>query len=123
MYNAHELRQFFYYQLYPVFKGIISSDDLSHLLLLQHSMLILGGFQLSPVPQDNIEKATSQLKLYSSGLLNRGIPCRFLSHYIIHLPEDVEKRKCGIEAISAFPFEIFMNIFRADSKPSCRANS
>ena len=76
-------------------------------------MLLLGGFQLSPVPQNNIEKATSQLKLYSSGLLNRGIPCRFLSHYIIHLPEDVEKCKCGIEAISAFPFESFMNIFRA----------
>ena len=59
-YKAHELRQFLYYQLYPVFRGIISSDDLSHLLLLQHSMLLLGGFQLSPVPQNNIEKATSQ---------------------------------------------------------------
>ena len=67
MYNAHELRQFFYYQLYPVFRGIMSSDDWSHLMLLQHSMLLLGGFQLSPVPQNNMEKATSQLNKYYSG--------------------------------------------------------
>ena len=36
-------------------------------MLLQHSMLLLGGFQLSPVPQNNMEKATSQLNKYYSG--------------------------------------------------------
>ena len=30
-------------------------------------MLLLGGFQLSPVPQNNMEKATSQLNKYYSG--------------------------------------------------------
>jgi hypothetical protein len=111
-YKAHELRQFLYYQLYPAFRGVVSTNDLNHLLLLQYSMLLLGGFGHQPVPDADIDEATTALKAYSSGLQERQIPCRFLNHYITHLPEDVKNFQCGIESLSAFPFESFMKVFR-----------
>ena len=115
-YKAHELRQFLYNQLFPVFRGILPTEELKHLLLLQYAMLLVDGFGHELVPESDIHEATAALKAYYSGLQERGIPCRFLTHYTTHLPEDEQNLQCGIESLSAFPLQSFMKVFRKFSK-------
>jgi hypothetical protein len=50
--------------------------------------------------------------MYAIGLSERDIPCRFVSHQITHITQDVAKYKCGVEKISAFQYESFLIYFR-----------
>jgi hypothetical protein len=90
------------------------------MMLLQHSMLLFGEFQMTHLPQADIDEARSQLQAYSLGLVSRHIPCRNLSRLITQLPEEVTTLRCGIESISAFQFQIFMKIFRALTRSGSR---
>ena len=111
-YKFHVLRQFLYYHLFPTFRGILPAKDLNHVMLLQYAMILLGGYSTDKVPTSNIKTASQVLKKYATELVATGIPCRFTSHQIIHLPEDVAKFQCGVECLSAFPFENFYAFFR-----------
>lgn len=110
-YKIHELRHFLYYLLFPVFTGILDDSILEHIMLLQFSMMLLGSFDSSPVDEASIVEAESCLKRYSVELSERNIPCRFVSHQIIHIPQDVRNFKCGVETLSAFQFESFQQFF------------
>ena len=96
-YKAHVLRQFLYYLLYPVFRDILHPDTLDNLMLLQLSMIQLGGFQKGPVAPHIINKARYNLKRYSAELADLNIPCRYSSHIIIHMPDDVMNFKTGMK--------------------------
>lgn len=111
-YKDHELRQFLYYLLYPVFCNIPQPDHLDQMLLLQKAMLLLGSFNPNPVPEEDIKEATRLLKLYVQQQIDFGFPVRFTTHCLIHLPEDVATYQCGIECLSAFVFEDFQRLFR-----------
>ncbi|XP_045026785.1 uncharacterized protein LOC123470533 [Daphnia magna] len=111
-YKVHVKRNILYYLLYPLFKGILEDHDLQHIMLLQYGMLLLSPFDKNPVSQSNLLEAKKVFEQYSVGLTELGIPCRFVSHQVTHVWEDVKKYKCGIETISAFPFESFQRFFR-----------
>jgi hypothetical protein len=111
-YKHHELRDFMMYNLYPVFDGILQDDHLCNVLLLQYSVLLLGGFFPSPVEEDDIRGATAALKTYVQQLIDFGFPIRPTTHAITHLPEDVKKYQCGLEVNSAYVFENFQGFFR-----------
>lgn len=95
-YKHHELRQFLYYLMYPVFNGILPDDHLEQLLLLQQAMLLLGGFSEDRVSEENIAEATRLLKLYVRKHIDFGFLVRFTTHQIIHIPEDVARYECGM---------------------------
>jgi hypothetical protein len=105
-------RNILYYLLFPLFKGILSENDLEHIMLLQYGMMLLGSFNGEPVPKKRILKAKNILDRYSVELTEREIPCRFVSHQVSHLWQDSENFQCGIETLSAFPFESFQVFFR-----------
>lgn len=81
-------------------------------MLLQYGMLLLGSYNPGPVSKARIRKGKRILQKYSSLLTEKGIPCRYTSHEIIHLAEDVDKYQSGVETLSAFPFENFQSFFR-----------
>jgi hypothetical protein len=110
-YKMHVKRQFLYYHLYPVFEGILPDIDLNHIMMLQYSMLLLGSFESKPVHNSDIIEAQKILNMYAVELSERDIPCRFVSHQITHMPQDVAKYKCGIEKLSAFQYESFLIFF------------
>jgi hypothetical protein len=111
-YKDHELRQMLYYLLYPLFFKILDKPQFENILLLPQSMLLLGSYNPDPVPAENILKATNVLKKHVSKLKEFKYPIRFLTHNIIHLPEDAENFECGIETLGAFIYENEMGIFR-----------
>lgn len=111
-YKDHELRQFLYYLIFPVFSGILNSVDLEHLMLLPQAMLLLGGYNPDQVSEDNIREASRLLKLYVKMQADFHYPVRYTTHCIIHLPEDASKYCCGVECLSAFVFENFQRLFR-----------
>lgn len=108
-YKTHVKRQFLYYYLHAVFEGIMDDSELEHVMLLQYAMLLLGTFQSKPVSQSNILLAKEVLNSYVVELTERKIPCRFVSHQIIHIPDDVAKYRCGVETLSAFQYESFLS--------------
>jgi len=69
-YKFHEIRQFLYYLLFPVFNGVLSPEHLENILRLQYVMLLLGAYDPSPVAKSNIQKSSEQLKLYIEELKN-----------------------------------------------------
>ena len=81
-------------------------------MMLQYSMLLLGSFESKPVHNSDIIEAQKILNMYAVELSERDIPCRFVSHQITHMPQDVAKYKCGIEKLSAFRYESFLIFFR-----------
>jgi hypothetical protein len=99
-------RNILYYLLFPLFKGILSENDLEHITLLQYGMMLLRSFNGEPVPKKRILKAKKILDRYSVELTEREIPCRFVSHQVSHVWQDSENFQCWIETLSAFPFEI-----------------
>lgn len=111
-FKCHVKRQFLYYLLFPTFKGILPDDSLNHIMLLQYAMILMGSFSYKEVSTERINEARTVLKRYTVELSERGIPVRFVSHQIIHIPDDVLKYKCGVETLSAFPFENFQRFFR-----------
>lgn len=111
-YKHHELRQFLFYLLFPVMKGVLSKERLVHIMMLQQSMLLLGGFNPNPVSTEDITEASRLLKGYVQQCIEYGWPVRFTTHQIIHLPEDVSFYKCGVECLSAYPFENFQRVFK-----------
>ena len=111
-YKHHELRDFKMYNLFPVFDGILQDDQLANILLLQYSVLLLGGFDPSPVKNENIREASVALKKYVQQLIDFSFQIRPTTHAIIHLPEDVENYECGLEVNSAYVFENFQGFFR-----------
>ena len=111
-YKIHVKRNILYYLLFPLFKGILSENDLEHIMLLQYGMMLLGSFNGEPVPKKRILKAKNILDRYSVELTEREIPCRFVSHQVSHVWQDSENFQCGIETLSAFPFESFQVFFR-----------
>lgn len=112
-YKFHELRQFLYYLLFPVFKGILNDSELENLLRLQYAMLLLGGCNPNPVSTCNINRARSELKEYVRYLTDAGYPIRISTHEIVHIPDDVLKYECGVECIAAWKFESFQRVFKA----------
>ena len=50
--------------------------------------------------------------MYCVELTEREIPCRFVNHECIHIPDDVAKYQCGVETLSAFQYESFLSFFR-----------
>ena len=111
-YKMNVKRQFLYYHLFPVFEGILNKFELEHIMMLQHAILLLGSFDPQPVSQSNIRLAKNVLDNYAVELTERKIPLRFVSHQMIHIPDDVAKYKCGVETLSAFQYESFLVFFR-----------
>jgi hypothetical protein len=111
-YKIHVKRNILYYLLFPLFQGILDETELEHIMLLQYGMLLLGSFNAKPVSKNNILKAKKVFQRYSVDLTEMGIPCRFVSHQITHLWEDVEKYGSGVETNSAFHYENFLSFFR-----------
>ena len=111
-YKMHVKRQFLYYHLFPVFEGILSDSELEHIMMLQYAMLLLGTFDPQPVSDSNIKLARKVLNFYCVELTERDIPCRFVSHQTIHIPDDVAKYQCGVETLSAYQYESFLSFFR-----------
>ncbi|KAK4030703.1 hypothetical protein OUZ56_024042 [Daphnia magna] len=111
-YKIHELRTFAYVLLFPVFQGLMVDGDLEHILMIPYFMLLLGAFNPNPVSIQNIEKARTVIKDYVQIVMDKEIPLRYLSHCMIHLPDDVEKYKVGVECLSAFVYENFQGYFR-----------
>ena len=111
-FKMHVKRQFLYYHLFPVFEGILSEYEMEHVMMLQHAMMLLGSFDPHPVPEENIRLARNTLKMYCVELTEREIPCRFVNHECIHIPDDVAKYQCGVETLSAFQYESFLSFFR-----------
>lgn len=110
--KMHVKRQFLLYHLFPVFEGILDEYEMEHCMMLQHAMLLLGTFDPQPVPESDICLARNVLKMYCVELTERDIPCRFVSHQIIHIPDDVAKYQCGVETLSAYQYESFLSFFR-----------
>lgn len=110
-YKTHEIRRFGSL-LFPVFKNVLHDHELEHIMLLPYSMLLLGGFDNKQVPHANVEKARAVLTDYVVKLISMKYPCRFTTHEILHLPDDVIRYKCGVECNSAFPFENFLRFFK-----------
>lgn len=79
---------------------------------LQYAMPLMGSFDPAPVPKADLDLARKILKLYSVELTERNIPTRFMSHLIIHLPDDAERYQCGIETLAVWYYESFMVWFR-----------
>ncbi|KAK4037926.1 hypothetical protein OUZ56_029950 [Daphnia magna] len=111
-YKNHELRRFAYVLLFPVFQGLMVDGDLEHILMIPYFMLLLGAFNPNPVSIQNIEKARTVIKDYVQIVMDKEIPLRYLSHCMIHLPDDVEKYKVGVECLSAFVYENFQGYLR-----------
>ncbi|KZS01800.1 Uncharacterized protein APZ42_001432, partial [Daphnia magna] len=111
-YKHHELRDCMMYNLFPLFDGILQDYQLHNIMLLQYSVLLLGGFDPSPVEHANITEASAVLKQYVQQLIDFGFPIRPTTHTIIHLTEDVETYECGIEVNSAYVLENFQGFFR-----------
>ena len=111
-YKIHVKRNILYYLLFPLFQGILDETNLEHIMLLQYGMLLLGAFNKKPVSRTDIIEAQKTFQRYSIDLSELGIPCRFVSHQVTHLWEDVDKYGCGVETNSAFPFESFLGFFR-----------
>ena len=110
-YKFHELRQFLYYHLYPVFEGVLSDSHLNNVMRLQYSMLLLGSYNPDPVPTEDIDVAQRQLQTYVEELISYHFPICPTTHGIIHCHEDVRRYGCGLECLSAFKFESFMQVF------------
>lgn len=114
--KMHVKRQCLYYLCFPVFEGILNDCELEHIMMLQFAMYLLGSFNQSEVEESNIARAETVLKKYCVELTERNIPCRFVNHQIIHMPQDVARYKCGVETLSAFQFESFLSFFRRHLK-------
>ena len=111
-YKIHVKRNILYYLLFPLFQGILDETNLEHIMLLQYGMLLLGAFNKKLVSRTDIIEAQKTFQRYSIDLSELGIPCRFVSHQVTLLWEDVDKYGCGVETNSAFPFESFLGFFR-----------
>ena len=88
-YKHHELRDCMMYIFFPVFHAVLPNNHLENILLLQYSMILLGGFQTNAVSEENVKEAIRALKLYVQQLMDFEIPIRPTTHSIIHQPEDV----------------------------------
>ncbi len=111
-YKHHEIRDMLMYILIPAFCGILQDEHLENLLLLQYTMLLIGGFANDPVSHDNIIEAFRVLKMYVEQLKHFKYPIRPTTHLSSHLPEDALNHGCGVESLSAFVFENFYRFFR-----------
>lgn len=111
-YKDAELRQFLYYLLYPVFHKILEKKQLENLMLLPQSMLLLGSYNPEPVPAEKSAEARRLLKLYVEQMKEFGFPIRFLTHNVIHIPEDVINHQTGVETLDAFIYENVQRVFR-----------
>ena len=110
--KMHVKRQFLYYHLFPVFEVILDKHTLEHIMHLQYAMLLMGSFDPAPVPKAKLDLARKILKLYSVELEERNISARFMSHLIIHLPDDSELFQCGIETLAVWFYESFLVWFQ-----------
>ena len=88
------------------------NTHVTHIMMLQYAMLLLGTFDRQPVSDCNIKLARKVLNFYCVELTERDIPCRFVSHQTIHIPDDVAKYQCGVETLSAYQYESFLSFFR-----------
>lgn len=111
-YKHHELRNMLMYYQFPVFHGILDKTDLINIMRLQKGMLLLGGSQTTPVPNENITEASAEFKTYSHDLEEKKIPIRYMTHATIHIPEDVKYFKVGVERNAAWVFETFQMFVR-----------
>ena len=85
---------------------------LEHIMMIPYFMLLLGAFNPNPVAIQNIEKARTVIKEYVQIVMDKEIPVRYLSHCMIHVPDDVEKYKVGVECLNAFVYDNFQGYFR-----------
>lgn len=111
-YKDAELRQFLYYLLFPVFHKILEKKQLENLMLLPQSMLLLGSYNPEPVPAEKSGEARRLLKLYVEQMKEFEFPIRFLTHNVIHVPEDVINHQTGVETLDAFVYENVQRVFR-----------
>ena len=81
-------------------------------MLLPQSMLLLGSYNPEPVPADKSGEARRLLKLYVEQMKEFEFPIRFLTHNVIHVPEDVINHQTGVETLDAFVYENVQRVFR-----------
>lgn len=111
-YKHHELRESLLYYLYPMFKGILSEQWLQNGLLLQKGVKLLGGSTTKKVPPSDIAEAREAFKQFNVELMDLKVPIRYMTHAIIHIPDDVDYFGCGIERQSAWIDETFQGKMR-----------
>jgi len=93
-------------------QGILNEDRLLNILRLQHGVKLLGGSTTKPVPTADTEKARQCFKQYNLELQALKIPIRNMTHNIIHVPDDVDYFRCGIERQSSWMDETFQGKIR-----------
>lgn len=85
---------------------------LNTILKLQQGVKLLGGSSTEKVPSNDIAEARKSFKEYNMELMEMKIPIRYMTHALIHIPDDVEYFGCGIERQSAWMDETFQGKMR-----------
>ena len=75
-YKTHEIRRLGYL-FFPVFHGILHSEDLHRLMLVPYGMQLFGGFNPAPVPPENVIKAKKAFRSFNEQTLAKKYPCRY----------------------------------------------
>ena len=64
------------------------------------------------VPLSDTAEAREAFKEYNLELIDMGVPIRYMTHGIIHIPDDVNYFGCGMERQSAWMDETFQGKIR-----------
>ena len=109
--KATEFKQFLLYTGMIVLKGIVSKELYDHFVSLTVSISVLMYFKPSDEEYMELFSFTKQLLVWfveaSPGIYGKKFVV-YNVHNLIHLHQDVEKHQCGLESLSAFPFENFL---------------
>ena len=110
--KATEFKQFLLYTGMFVLKGVVDNDVYRHFLALSVSISVLMYFK----PEDknymklfNFTKNLLKWFVEKSSAIYGNSFVTYNVHSTIHLHQDVENFNCGLEDLSAFPFENFLH--------------
>ncbi|KAJ8671130.1 hypothetical protein QAD02_002389 [Eretmocerus hayati] len=126
-YKALDLKFLALYLGPIIFKEILSDDKYHHFLLFHVACRLLSGKKFL----GHITIARSYLKKFVEDSITIYDPSfvTLVVHYLIHLPDDVERWKCNLNDMSAFPYENELgkmkHIFRSPHRTLaqyCRVN-
>ena len=110
--KATEYKQFLLYTGMSVLKDVVTKEVYQHFLCLSVSISVLLYFKPDdPTYLEKFRFAKGLLKWYvdSSSHIYGQTFVSYNVHNLIHLHQDVASQQCGLEMLSAFPFENFLH--------------
>ena len=78
-------------------------------MLPPESMLLLGSYNPEPVLAEKLSEARRLFKLYVEQMKEFEFPIRFMTHNVIHVPEDVIDHQRVVETLNACGYVICMH--------------